>query len=258
MDRARSLPADMGAGNADAVNNACDPQSSGVHGDENDDQAKPTRPTEAAPTHKRLTYEEMVDMKREHVARAARVYLRCASEARQRQSQDEARGAFTLGGAWHRLTGIESPEIAAYRRRAQKEEAACYRKAASVRYSAWWTESSDGIDNKGDDGVDPVPDTSAKNAHRARRYERLASYLATQGITKGDIEKYPWCVDGHLNREEEQLFQSRSKLGRLRRILASDDSMPGAATTRRWTDFNIYVCIDDQRYADRMARMYMV
>lgn len=250
MDRVRSPLTDTDAGNTDAVKNTREPRSSGVHADDN--QATLAQPTEAAPRHKRLTYQEMVDMKKEHAARAARVYLRCASEARQRQSQDEARGAFTLGGAWHRLTGIESLEIAAYRRRARTEEAACYRKAASVRDSAWWIESDD---DSGDDGVDPTPDTSAKNAHRAGRYERLASYLAAKGVTKGEIEKYPWCVDGHLNREEEQFFQSRSKLGRLRRILASDDSMPGAATTRRWTDFDIYVCIDNQRYADRMARM---
>ncbi|AVK77031.1 hypothetical protein pmac_cds_343 [Pandoravirus macleodensis] len=253
MDRTQSPPAYADAGNTDAVKNVREPQSSGVYAD--DDRATLVQPTKAAPKHKKLTYQEMVDTKREHVARAARFYLQCATEARQRQSQDEARGAFTLGGAWHRLTGIESPEIAAYRLRAETEEAACYRKAASVRNSPWWIESDD--DNGADvvvvDG--PAPDTTAKNAHRAGRYERLASYLTTQRITESEIEKYPWCIDRHLNREEEQLFQSRSKLGRLQRIFASDDSIPGADTTRRWTNFDIYVCIDNHRYADRMARM---
>lgn len=249
MDRTQPPPTDADAGTTDTAKNTSEAQLLGDHV-HSGDGGRAASTQSAKCKNKRPTYEEAVVMKREHVARAARVYLRCATEARQRQGK--AHAASTLRGAWHRLTGIESPEIAAYRRRAQTEEAACYRKAASVRNSPWWTESDD---DSGDVGVDPAPDTSAKNAHRAARYERSASYLANRGITKSEIEKYPWCVDHHLNREEDQVFQSRSKLDPLRRILASDGSMPGAATTRRWTDFNIYVCIDNHQYADRMAAM---
>ncbi|WBR14727.1 hypothetical protein pkur_cds_553 [Pandoravirus kuranda] len=252
MDHTQSPPTDAGAAGTDATKTTPDAPTLGDYARGDGSRPAPAQSTETMPKYKRPTYGETVAMKREHVARAARVYLQCATEARQRQREGEAHGVSTLAGAWHRLAGTETPEIAAHRRQAQTEEAACYRKAASVRDSPWWTK---GDDDDADAGVDTAPDTASKNAHRAARYERLASYLATQHITESEIEKYPWCIDIHLNREEEQLFCSRSKLGRLQRIFTSDGSVPGAATTRRWTDFNVYLCIDDHQYADRMAAM---
>ncbi|QBZ81026.1 hypothetical protein pclt_cds_430 [Pandoravirus celtis] len=230
-------------------------QSNTAKGCDTDDPPAPTdaqdgKATKTAPQ----TYDDRIKAQKDKNERAARGYLQCAQKARDRQRQREADGTFAPARAWRRLTGTESADSARWRREAATDEAAC----ASRARSAWASYSTP---KDGDEyGLGPAPDTAAKNAHRSERYERLVRALDRDStdvplITRATIERYPWCVDMHLNAEEDETRRIAAANGRLW-SLVNFEELPVVTTTKKWTNFNVGVCISDHAWRDYLAGVY--
>lgn len=154
--------------------------------------------------------------------------------------------------------GTESADSARWRREAAADEAACARRAISTWASHSTTGDDDDQDN--DNGIGPAPDTAAKNAHRGERYERLVRALGRDRsfvprIDRAAIERYPWCVDMHLNAEEDDMRRIAATNGRLWSAVYLGER-PVAKTTKMWTDYNVGVCISDHDWRDHLAGIH--
>ncbi|AJF97970.1 hypothetical protein TW95_gp1236 [Pandoravirus inopinatum] len=200
------------------------------------------------------TYDDRIKAQKDKNERAARGYLQCAQKARDRQRQQEIDGTLAPARAWRRLMGTESADSARWRREAATEEAAC----ASRARGAWASYSTPG---DGDDyGLGPAPDTATKNAHRSERYQRLIHALDHDStfdplINRAAIERYPWCVDMHLNAEEDEMRRIAVANGRLW-SLVNFKELPVVTTSKRWTDFHVGVCISDRAWRDHLAGVH--
>lgn len=188
------------------------------------------------------------------IERTAHGYLQCAQRARDRQRQKETGGTLALTRAWRRLTGHESADGARWRREAAADESACARRAIS----AWASHSTPKDDD--DYGLGPAPDTAAKNAHRSERYKRLVRALDRDttfapSAGRAAIERYPWCVDMHLNAEEDEMHRIATTNGRLWSLVDLDE-LPVVTTTKSWTNYNVGACISDHEWTDRLAGIH--
>lgn len=197
-------------------------------------------------------HDEATSQQRTRNAEAARMYLDCANGARMRQ-----RDADTTPGpvrAWERLTGRESQATAARRREAARQEAACAERASAI----WSSRSHGPREHGGTSGS--CPDAATKNAHRSVRYNELVARL-DRGRAGDEIEssvlieRYPWCVDRHLNEEEEALADHVSLDGRLWRIFTGTDD-PIASGIKTWTDFDVSSCLVDHRWRDHLSGVH--
>lgn len=237
--------------------------------DDGDSSAPADGQDDHAPKTASQTYWERIKAKKDKNERAARGYLWCAQKARDRQRQKEADGTSAPARAWRRLTGTESADSARWRREAAADEAACARRAVSTwaSHSTTRDNADDDDDDDGEDddqdndnGIGPAPDTAAKNAHRGERYERLVRALGRDRsfvprIDRAVIERYPWCVDMHLNAEEDDMRRIAATNGRLWSAVYLGE-LPVVRTTKMWTDFRVGVCISDHDWRDHLAGIH--
>ncbi|AGO84164.1 hypothetical protein psal_cds_429 [Pandoravirus salinus] len=226
------------------------PKDRNVHDPSMPTDAQDGKPPKTAPR----ACDDRIKAQKDKNERAARGYLQCAQKARDRQRQKETDGTLAPVRAWRRLTGTESADSARWRREAATDEAACARRATGV-----WASYSTPKD--GDDyGLGPAPDTATKNAHRSERYERFVRALDRDSaldplVNRAVIERYPWCVDMHLNAEEDDMRRIETARGRLW-SLVNFEELPVVTTTKGWTDFNVGVCISDHAWRDYLAGVY--